>query len=125
VGKEICICGDFNDVRSMEERRSLRTISSLSDAVPFNRFIEENLLVDDSLRSYIDRFLLLEDWCLVCPNCLQVAHLRGLSDHCPLFLTIDEQDWGPRPSRMLKCCTEVLGYKQFVREKWKSFEVVG
>jgi len=56
---------------------------------------------------------------------MQVAQLRGLSDHCPLLLTVSEDDWGSRPSRMLKCWSNLPGYKQFVVEKWKSFEVVG
>ncbi|GAU37415.1 hypothetical protein TSUD_361200 [Trifolium subterraneum] len=30
------------------------------------------------------RFLLYGDWCLTWPNCMQVAQMRGLSDHCPL-----------------------------------------
>jgi len=40
-------------------------------------------------------------------------------------LTIDEENWGPRPSRLLKCWQEVPGYKSFVNEKWKPFEVTG
>ncbi|GAU46944.1 hypothetical protein TSUD_180480 [Trifolium subterraneum] len=46
-----------------------------------------------------------------------VAHLRGLSDHCPLVLEANEENWGPRPTRMLKCWTEVPRYQQFVRNK--------
>ena len=40
------------------------------------------------------------------PNCVQVAQLRGLSDHCPLILSVDEENWGPRPSRFLKCWSD-------------------
>lgn len=38
---------------------------------------------------------------------------------------MDEENWGPRPSRMLKCWQEMPGYKQFVKEKWQSFQVDG
>jgi len=83
-GKNLCICGDFNIVRSLEERCLLRAPSSVSDVDPFNRFIDENLLVDLSLcgRKYtwykgdgssmirLDIFLLLENWCLVWPSCM-------------------------------------------------------
>jgi hypothetical protein len=138
-GKNVCICGDFNVVRSLEERRSTRAHSSVGDVDPFNKFIEDNLLVDLPLcgrmftwykgdgtsMSRLDRFLLSEDWCLVWPNCLQVAHLRGLSDHCPLLLTVNEENWGPRPSRMLKCWSDVPGYKQFVIEKWREMHIQG
>ncbi|PNX89322.1 cysteine-rich receptor-like protein kinase, partial [Trifolium pratense] len=75
--------------------------------------------------SRLDRFLLSEEWCLTWPNCKQVANLRGLSDHCPLVLSVSEEDWGPRPSRMLKCWTDVPGYNSFVKEKWNSFHVDG
>jgi len=54
-----------------------------------------------------------------------VALLRGLSDHCPLQLSVDEENWGPRPSRMLKCWQDLPGYKKFVIEKWQSFQVEG
>ncbi|PNY09246.1 cysteine-rich receptor-like protein kinase [Trifolium pratense] len=75
--------------------------------------------------SCLERFLLSEEWCLTWPNCKQVAKLRGLSDHCPLVLSAKEEDWGPRPSRMLKCWKDVPGYKVFVREKWNSFQMDG
>ncbi|MCI38654.1 cysteine-rich receptor-like protein kinase, partial [Trifolium medium] len=51
--------------------------------------------------------------------------MRGLSDHCPLVLAASEEDWGPRPSRMLKCWKDVPGYNLFVKNKWNSFQVDG
>ncbi|MCI58612.1 endonuclease/exonuclease/phosphatase family protein, partial [Trifolium medium] len=42
---------------------------------------------DGTSMSRLDRFLLSEEWCLTWPNCVQVAQLRDLSDHCPLILT--------------------------------------
>ncbi|GAU47231.1 hypothetical protein TSUD_107670 [Trifolium subterraneum] len=75
--------------------------------------------------SRLDRFLLFEEWCLAWTNCTQVALLRGLSDHCPLVLVASEEDWGPRPLRMLKCWKDVPGYDIFVKEKWNSLQVDG
>jgi len=69
--------------------------------------------------------MLSEEWCLVWPNFLQVAQLRGLSYHCLLLMTVDEENWGPRPSCMLKCWKDILGYKQFVNNKCKTFQVDG
>jgi len=40
-------------------------------------------------------------------------------------LSIDEEDWGPRPTRLLKCWQDIPGYKQYVSDKWKSFDVSG
>jgi len=138
-GQNVCVCGDFNAVRVEEERRSFRGGIASLDAFPFNLFIEDNMLIDLSFcgrrytwfkgdglsMSRLDRFLLSEDWCLKWPNCLQIALLRGVSDHCPLQLSVDEENWGPRPLRMLKCWQEMLGYKQFVTDKWNSFSVEG
>jgi len=53
--------------------------------------------------SRLDRFLLSEEWCLLWSGYMQVAQMQGLSDHCPLMLSIDKENWGPKPSRMLKC----------------------
>ncbi|MCI11520.1 endonuclease/exonuclease/phosphatase family protein, partial [Trifolium medium] len=54
-----------------------------------------------------------------------VAQLRGLSDHCPLVLVANEENWGPRPSRMLKCWKDIPDYQQFVRDKWIAIQVDG
>ncbi|XP_045831047.1 exodeoxyribonuclease-like [Trifolium pratense] len=102
----VCVCGDFNAARHVDERRSVRGSQRSVDHIPFNRFIEDNNLVDlplvgrkftwfrgDGLSmSRLDRFLLSEEWCLTWPNCKQVARLRGLSDHCPLVLSANEED---------------------------------
>jgi hypothetical protein len=57
---------------------------------------------------------------------LQVASLRGLSDHFPVSMSVDEENWGPRPLRMLKCWLDIPGYHQFVRSQvdgWGGFVV--
>ncbi|GAU19761.1 hypothetical protein TSUD_78870 [Trifolium subterraneum] len=75
--------------------------------------------------SRLDRFLLSEDWCLTWANCIQTAQLRGLSDHCPLVLSVDEENWGPRPVRMLKCWHDTPGFRKFVIDKWSLLQVDG
>ncbi|CAJ2637040.1 unnamed protein product [Trifolium pratense] len=139
AGKRVCVCGDFNAVKHIDERRSVRGGNRSSDHIPFNQFIEDNMLIDLPLigrkftwfkgdghsMSRLDRFLLSEEWCLNWPNCKQMAKMRGLSDHCPLVLSANEEDWRPRPSRMLKCWKDIPGYKLFVRDKWNSFQVDG
>jgi hypothetical protein len=95
-GRRVCVCGDFNAVRSVDERRSLGSGHRFLDHIPFNRFIEDNTLIDlplsgrkftwykeDGLSvSRLDRFLLSEMWCLVWPNCMQVATMRGKRRIC-------------------------------------------
>ncbi|WJX34558.1 hypothetical protein P8452_22662 [Trifolium repens] len=97
----VCVCGDFNAVKFMDERRSSRADPRSMDHIPFNQFIEDNNLVDlpllgrkftwfkgDGLSmSRLDRFLLSEEWCIAWPTCQQVARLRSLSDHCALVLS--------------------------------------
>jgi len=124
-----CVLGDFNAVRSNIERRSQSMNNNNHDFAPFNHFIDGNFLVDlplcgrnftwycgDGLfMSRLDRFLLLEVWFSLFPNCIQTALPRGLSDHCPISLTIDDQNWGPKPLRMLKCWSDIPGYSDFVK----------
>ncbi|GAU17884.1 hypothetical protein TSUD_330100 [Trifolium subterraneum] len=135
----VCVCGDFNAVRRIEERRSGRGRPQSLDHHSFNRFIEDNTLIDlplsgrkftwykgDGLSmSRLDRFLISPEWCLAWPDCTQTARMRGLSDHCPLILASNVEDWGPRPSRMLKCWKDVPGYNIFVKDRWNSYQVDG
>ncbi|GAU38645.1 hypothetical protein TSUD_276840 [Trifolium subterraneum] len=124
---------------SIEEHRSDCGRPQSLDHLSFNHFIEDNNLIDlplsgrkfiwfkgDALwMSRLDRFLLSREWCLTWPDCTQVARMRGLSDHFPLILAANEVDWGPRPSRMLKCWKNVHGYNIFVKDNWNSYQVDG
>jgi len=74
----VCLCGDFNAVRCMDERRSVGGVARQGWSATYNNFIENNFLVDLPLRgrnftwfrgdgnsmSRIDRFLLSDRWCL-------------------------------------------------------------
>lgn len=73
--------------------------------------------------SRIDQFLLYDSWCLSWPNYVKLASSRVFSDHFPLELSVDEENWRPRLLHMLKCW--VSGYKNFVRDQWSSFQVEG
>ena len=137
--KNVCLCGDFNAVCCVEERRSVGYALRHAGSAAFNGLIDNNYLVDLPLwgRSYtwfrgyrrsmsrINRFLLSGRCCLTWTNCFQTATSRGLSDHCPLELSVDEEFWSTRPFCMLKCWENFTGYNNFVREKWDSFRVEG
>jgi hypothetical protein len=70
------VCGYFNAVRCVEERRSLRGGGGVNDFHSFNVFVDENGLIDlplcgrrytwfkgdGSSMSMIDIFLLSEEW---------------------------------------------------------------
>ncbi|GAU10348.1 hypothetical protein TSUD_422720, partial [Trifolium subterraneum] len=136
-----CVLGDFNAIRSSEERKSrVRRLEVLSEEThAFNQFIEANSLIDLPLcgrkftwyssdgraMSRLDRFFLSDDWVLCLPNCIQTALPRTLSDHCPIVLAVDDQNWGPRPLRMMKCWSDIDGYSDFVTDKWNSMRFSG
>jgi len=135
----VCLCGDFNSVHSLEERKGRGTIYRQMEVDVFNKFIDDTLLIDlpicgclytwyrgDGISmSRLDRFLLSEKWCEVWPNCIHVAYRRGLLDQVPLGLHVEEANWGPHPLRMFKCWADYPGYIDFVRLKWSSFNVQG
>jgi len=138
---DVCIwvCGDFNFVRSLDERKGRSGVSRQPEMEVFNKFIHDSFLIDlpicgslftwykgdEKSMSRLDQFLLSDKWCELWPHCIQVAYQRGLSDHVPMMLHVDETNWGPRPLRMLKCWSDLPGYVKFVREKWESVNYEG
>jgi hypothetical protein len=88
----LCVCGDCNSVRNPDEKRGRGTVFRQFDANLFNKFIEDNFLIDLPIcgrlftwyrgdgvsMSRLDRFLLSPKWCEVWPNSIQVAHQLGL-----------------------------------------------
>jgi exonuclease III len=100
----------------LEERRSRGMVVRGVDTEFFNSFIADSHPMDFSLdgrhftwfsgeglsMSWLDRFLLSEELSSRWYNCAQIDLQRGLSDHCPLLLVVSDEDWGPKPFRMLK-----------------------
>jgi len=72
----VCVCGDFNSIRSTDERRGRSTVLRQGEVNIFNKFIDDSLLLDLQLcgrlytwyrgdgvpMSTLDRFLLSEKW---------------------------------------------------------------
>jgi hypothetical protein len=48
----VCVCGDFNTVRSMEERKSVGGAIPHAGSAYFNHFIGDNVLVDLPLQGH-------------------------------------------------------------------------
>lgn len=83
----LCLCGDFNSVRNLEERRGRSSVFRQVDADVFNNFIVDSSLIDLPLcgrlftwyrgdgvsMSRLDRFLLSKKWCTTWPNSIQIA----------------------------------------------------
>ncbi|GAU49774.1 hypothetical protein TSUD_141640 [Trifolium subterraneum] len=134
-----CVYGDFNSVQNGGERCGRGGGVVDAEADKFNEFILNSELIDlplhgrrftwsrsdGSSMSRLDRFPLSGSWCTTWPNCVQVAILRGLSDHFPLILREQEEDWGPRPFRMMKCWRDFPDYNNFVRDQLGSYFIDG
>jgi len=117
------VFGDFNYVRSSDKRKGKGMVFRLQDADLFNKFIADSMLIDlpicgrlfiwyrgDGITmSWLDWFLLSSKWCEMWPTCIQVGYQRGLSDHVPVVLHVNDANWGPRPLRMMKRCREYAG----------------
>ncbi|GKV12444.1 hypothetical protein SLEP1_g23583 [Rubroshorea leprosula] len=132
-----CIGGDFNAIRSVEEKQGKYIDFGSMDA--FNNFISSNELVDlpmkgrkytwyrshGKARSRLDRFLVSDHFLQSFQNVVQWGLGRSLSDHCPIMLQSKVEDWGPKPFRTIDSWLTHSGFEQFVKEKWNSFEVRG
>lgn len=129
-----CILGDFNAVRESNERRGTMTFSSQlrRDSELFNDFIHSMELVDVSLvgkrftwfrpngtsMSRLDRFLVSLEWLEQWPHSVQQVMDRDFSDHCPVILKHMNQDWGPKPFRVLNCWHKDPRFRKFIAESW-------
>lgn len=116
-GAAWCILGDFNVICSIEDRCNRSEGDIYEDFSHFNQFIEGNFLIDLPLcgRNFnwyhedgmsmirLDRFLLSEKWVSYWPNCIQSVVPRGLSNHYSIMFMIEEDNWGSKPQRLLKC----------------------
>ena len=111
-GDRWCIGGDFNVVRSIQEKfNSNRVTRSMK---LFDELIEELNLKDPPLCNgqftwsnfraqpvccRLDRFLVSVPWTDVFPYFRQEMEVRVVSDHCPVILDSSPPSWGPTPFR--------------------------
>ncbi|XP_071700669.1 uncharacterized protein [Rutidosis leptorrhynchoides] len=106
------ICGDFNEVRSEDERLNCQFIESR--AKKFNDFINNSKLIDiplggrlftrvsdDGIKfNKLDRFLVNDSFHNLWSGLSVVALDRGKSDHCPIILKEDNKNFGPKPIKV-------------------------
>ncbi|GKV37223.1 hypothetical protein SLEP1_g45280 [Rubroshorea leprosula] len=132
-----CLTGDFNAIRSIEERAGCRGMSA--EMREFEEFIHSADLIDLPLvgRKYtwynsngqymsrIDRFLISEGWLSNWGDVKQWGLRRSVSDHCPVLLKDEKIDWGPKSFKFFDAWLEQLGCKETIRKAWNSSEVYG
>nr|KYP47721.1 hypothetical protein KK1_030603 [Cajanus cajan] len=75
--------------------------------------------------SRIDHFLITIGWLDQWPNLSQRALSRGVSDHCPIILKMEDLDWGPKPFKVLNCWRNEVGFVDFVKNEWRGLKVEG
>ncbi|GJZ03371.1 RNA-directed DNA polymerase, eukaryota [Tanacetum coccineum] len=130
---ESIVMGDFNEVRSKEERRG--SIFNPSSAKYFDRFISLSGLVDINLEGFaftwshpsgskmskLDRFLVSDGIISLFPSITAVCLDRHLSDHRPILLCEVHLDFGPTPFRFYHSWFEMAGFDDMVEQTWRSF----
>jgi hypothetical protein len=135
-----CIVGDFNSVLNANERRGVRLINTITnEMVEFGNFVSVMEMIDMPLlgrqftwfhangftMSRLDRILLSNDWLALwgCPS-VWVAS-RDVSDHCPLVLKYNSDDWGPKPFRFNNYWLKNKNFKELVVTSWTNQHVSG
>ncbi|KAJ0757712.1 putative RNA-directed DNA polymerase [Helianthus annuus] len=131
------LMGDFNEVRSANERMNSEFVAANADA--FNQFIlsaglgEYNMgggnftyISDNGKKlSKLDRYLVClgfkEQW----PNASVLALDRVASDHRPIVLSTVQSDFGHIPFRFFNSWFEFPGFLDFVLQKCGSFSFSG
>nr|GFB02114.1 RNA-directed DNA polymerase, eukaryota [Tanacetum cinerariifolium] len=130
---ETIVMGDFNVVRSTDERLGSRF--NQSSAKVFNQFIESSGLVDIKLEGYsftwshpsrkkmskLDRFLVSEGIVSLFPSISATCLDKHLSDHRPILLHEVNSDFGPSPFRMFHYWFRRDGFDLMVEQAWCSF----
>ncbi|GKC68389.1 RNA-directed DNA polymerase, eukaryota, partial [Tanacetum coccineum] len=130
------IMGDFNEVRTEQERYG--SVFNVQGANAFNSFISLASLIDLPLDGYaytwahktankmskLDRFLvskgLLASFSYLSALCLD----RNLSDHRPILMRELSIDYGPTPFRFFHSWFNLDGFDKMVEDTWKSLATV-
>ncbi|XP_058756726.1 uncharacterized protein LOC131629938 [Vicia villosa] len=136
---EWIIGGDFNAVKHRGERKGRTLYDNNSGMRLFAEFVEKSDLIDIPCKgkkfswysgdgrsmSRIDRFLLSEvivdRWKVIG----QKIEDRDLSDHCPVWLVMDNRDWGPKPFRFNNEWFSFDSFIPFVEKSWNEIKVEG
>ncbi|XP_058787450.1 uncharacterized protein LOC131661827 [Vicia villosa] len=107
---EWIIGGDFNAIKERGERKG-------------KKFTWQG--GDGRSRSRIDRFLVsdkvVNDWGIVG----QFVGDRDLSDHCPIWLEVDNNNWGPKPFKFNNEWFSIDSFLPFVKKEWEDLKVEG
>ncbi|GJU64033.1 RNA-directed DNA polymerase, eukaryota [Tanacetum coccineum] len=130
---EAIIMGDFNEVRSSDERRG--SCFNPSSARRFDQFNSSSGLVDVKLEGYtftwshpsalkmskLDHFLVSDGIFSLFPSITALCLDRHLSDHRPILLREVHLDFSPTPFRVYHSWFNFVGFDDMVEHTWRSF----
>nr|GEV12801.1 RNA-directed DNA polymerase, eukaryota [Tanacetum cinerariifolium] len=126
---EVILMGDFNEVRSSDERRG--SCFNSFNARIFDNFISSSSLVDVKMEGYLftwphpsankmsklDRFRVSDGVISLFPSITAFCLDRHLSDHRPILLCEVRLDFGPVPFRMYHSWFRFVGFDDIVELK--------
>ncbi|CAK8533736.1 unnamed protein product [Lathyrus sativus] len=80
---------------------------------------------DGKSMSRIDRFLVdsafINRWGMIG----QSIGKRDISEHCPIWMKIEERNWGPKLFKTKNSWFDHPHFIKFFEENWRSYDVVG
>ncbi|XP_076931406.1 uncharacterized protein LOC143596536 [Bidens hawaiensis] len=131
------LLGDFNEVRSENERRNSEF--NQANARRFNEFILTAGLHEYNMGGYkftyisdngekfskLDRFLVCQDFKDKWPEEAVTALSRHITDHCPIVLSTTTSDYGHVPFRFFDSWFKLPGFVEFVNLSCVEFSFQG
>ncbi|KAJ0788215.1 putative RNA-directed DNA polymerase [Helianthus annuus] len=132
-----CLLGDFNEVRTPEEKLNARF--SIRCSSLFNDFIFESGLQEYGMKdrkftwqssngsklSKIDRVLVCSDFFASWPDACLRALPKLFSDHCPIVLVSKDCNYGPKPFKVFDSWINRDGFQETIRSAANSFSFEG
>lgn len=135
----LCLISDFNSTLHDDERVDTGSSSSAREKRELQSFVVNNNLLDVPLQgrkftwyrsngtcqSKIDRALINETWAARCRSTTLRGLKRTVSNHCPIVLYSNEDDWGPRPFRFINAWISHPDFQNVVVNSWREGGIEG
>jgi hypothetical protein len=135
-----CVVGDYNSVLESSDRRGVGVASSGGrEMEEFRDFVRQLEMVDLPLlgrqftwfhsngltMSRLDRILISADWLSLWGSPTVWVVNRDVSDHCPLILRYNNDDWGPKPFCFNNYWIQNKQFKEVVVNAWNAQHITG
>lgn len=124
----LLIAGDFNETLSEADRGS-QFLDNMG-ALAFREFLQDMQLLEipadngrftwfrGNSKSKLDRVFVQPEWITTYPSLKLTLLNRSVSDHCPLLISSQCQNWGPRPFRFIDAWLQHKGCLPVIRKAW-------